>query len=279
MIRVAAGVAAVFAIVVAGGPGAVVASADPGSPRSSSGQSPDGGRGDGNGPRGHQERGSRDGAGHGSQRRGSGREPGGQRGQARGDGGDQSTGVTPRRGTSDVAVAETTTASRGVVVESAAPTVVPAAPTVVPVAPTVPVQRAGPAESVPGPIGQSAMEITVPLVTIGDGRLPGPPSERPGELPGGQTSPGPAVPQPLTTIAAPPARSSMAPPQPSLTAESDPWPLFKTPVASFWGTVQPGWAAGVLFGVAGLLLAPIAGVWLGHRQARAVKAASQLVGH
>jgi hypothetical protein len=36
---------------------------------------------------------------------------------------------------------------------------------------------------------------------------------------------------------------------------------------------------GALFGIAGLLLAPIAGVWLGQRQARAAKAASRLVSH
>jgi hypothetical protein len=36
---------------------------------------------------------------------------------------------------------------------------------------------------------------------------------------------------------------------------------------------------GALFGIAGLLLGPIAGVWLGYRQARATKAASQLVSH
>ena len=49
------------------------------------------------------------------------------------------------------------------------------------------------------------------------------------------------------------------------------------PAASYWGTLTPGWPAGALFGIAGLILAPIGGVWLGHRQARAVKGASQLV--
>jgi hypothetical protein len=47
-------------------------------------------------------------------------------------------------------------------------------------------------------------------------------------------------------------------------------------VITFFGKVESGWPVGVLFGIAGLLLAPIAGVWLGHRQARAAKVTSNL---
>jgi hypothetical protein len=35
----------------------------------------------------------------------------------------------------------------------------------------------------------------------------------------------------------------------------------------------------VLFGIAGLLLAPVGGMWMGHRQARAAKVASHPISH
>jgi hypothetical protein len=50
-------------------------------------------------------------------------------------------------------------------------------------------------------------------------------------------------------------------------------------VASLWAAAAPGWPSGLLFGIAGLILAPIAGAWLGYRQARASKAAAQLIRH
>lgn len=51
----------------------------------------------------------------------------------------------------------------------------------------------------------------------------------------------------------------------------------RTPVTALWGRVEPDWPAGVIFGIAGLLLTPLGGTWLGFRQARASRAASQLV--
>lgn len=125
MIRLAGGVAVTLAITVAGGPGAAVTSADPGSSRSSSDQSRDGGRGERKDPQGHQ-RGSRDGAGNGSDRRVRDRNdardagrPGG--GHSPTNGGDQSTDVTTSPSTSNVAALETSTASRGAVIEPVAP--------------------------------------------------------------------------------------------------------------------------------------------------------------
>jgi hypothetical protein len=50
-------------------------------------------------------------------------------------------------------------------------------------------------------------------------------------------------------------------------------------VASLWSAAAPGWPGGLLFGLAGLILAPIAGAWLGYRQARASRAAAQLIRH
>ncbi len=64
---------------------------------------------------------------------------------------------------------------------------------------------------------------------------------------------------------------------PPVTTDLRAWPSSQLPVASLWGRVQPGWPVGALFGIAGLLLAPLAGVWLGHRQARAARSASELV--
>ena len=170
-------------------------------------------------------------------------------------------------------------ASRGVVVGLETPTVAVAAVEVPPTVAIAPVATAG--GGVAG--GESAVPIVAPRVTFGNGRAPVLLSERPGELPV-QMSLEPIVTQLLPAIAAPPApspssaRSSVAVPAP-LTMESSTWPLSETPVTSFWGQVQPGWPASVLFGFAGLLLAPIGGVWLGRRQARAAKVATQLVRH
>jgi hypothetical protein len=60
-------------------------------------------------------------------------------------------------------------------------------------------------------------------------------------------------------------------------AVSAPEPRPEPPAAVLWATVKPTWPTGAIFGIAGLLLAPIAGMWLGRRQAHAAKSASQLV--
>ncbi|TPG36821.1 hypothetical protein [Mycolicibacterium hodleri] len=257
--QVAAGVGAVLAIVVAGGPSAAVAAADPGSSRSSAGQARDGGRGDGNGshdPR----RGRSDDAKRVRDRRD--REP---RRQKRPPGGDgRSTTVSAGRGT---AVPETTTLA-------ALEPVVDSALVIVPGVSTAPAGHHGP---VPGAIGESTTQIVVPVVTFGNGRSPGPsPAQQPRVVPARSNSAQP-VPQTPTAIAAPRAPSPGAPPRPSLPTDAGPWPLLQTPMASLWGTVQPGWPTGALFGLAGLLLAPIGGVCLGYRQARAARAANNLV--
>jgi hypothetical protein len=129
------------------------------------------------------------------------------------------------------------------------------------------------------------MPFTAPTVTVGDGRTPGILSWRrdangatrqPGagpanvvdatvipvvEAPPPPSPPPPPVPQPL-----PPAtRLDMAPP-------------WQRTVASMWAAAaEPSRPGGLSFGIAGLILAPLAGVWLGYRQARASRAADQLV--
>jgi hypothetical protein len=55
-------------------------------------------------------------------------------------------------------------------------------------------------------------------------------------------------------------------------------PALQRAVSSLWAAAAaPSRPGGVVFGIAGLLLAPIAGAWLGYRQARASRAAAQLV--
>jgi hypothetical protein len=117
-----------------------------------------------------------------------------------------------------------------------------------------------------------------PWVRVGNGRTPGALSERSGES-SAQVSDELDVVQPPPVVSVPPPARPwlVAPPLPAVA--SSPWPLVETPLVSLWGDVRPGWPMGALFGIAGLLLAPIAGVWVGHRQARASKSASELVGH
>lgn len=39
-----------------------------------------------------------------------------------------------------------------------------------------------------------------------------------------------------------------------------------------WAPLRPAFPGGLVFGIAGLLIGPLAGVWLGYRQARAAEA-------
>jgi hypothetical protein len=258
IIRVAAGVAAIFVVTVAGVPGAAVTSADPGSSRSSSGQSRDGAhsRGPGDGARG--QRGARAGDQRSNDRRATNRH--GDDPAVRG-----GPDVIAADGPSSFVVAQsTTTSSRAAVAEPEAPTVAAAE------VPPVPVSVASAATGGGGsPPGASVAPIVVPRVIFGDGRSPGLLSV--------------AEPAPTQPISAAPAPAPLAEPTGAplvaptqLTMDASPWPLSETAVATFWGKVEPGWPVGVLFGIAGLLLAPIAGVWLGHRQARAAKVTSAL---
>jgi hypothetical protein len=117
------------------------------------------------------------------------------------------------------------------------------------------------------PAAVAAPPITRPRVTVGNGRAPGILTGRRAKAPTGEIPvASPAVPPPVVT--------------PQLPA---PYRLEVTPaermVASLWAAAAPGWPGGLLFGLAGLVLAPIAGAWLGVRQARASKAAAQLIRH
>jgi hypothetical protein len=239
-----------------------VTSADPGSSRSSSGQSRDGAhaRGPGDGSRG--QRGASAGDQRSNDRLATNRH--GDVVNARG-----GPEVTAPDGPSSFVEAQTTTtSSRAAVAESETPTVAAAEVPTVAVAVAVPV--AGAATGGGGSaVGASVAPIVVPRVIFGDGRSPGLLSAAE-----------PETAQPISVEPAPaplvePTGAPLASPTP-FAMDVSPWPLSQTAVTTFWGKVEPGWPVGVLFGIAGLLLAPIAGVWLGHRQARAAKVTSAL---
>lgn len=112
----------------------------------------------------------------------------------------------------------------------------------------------------------AAPPITPPRVTVGDGRAPGILTGQHEKAPTAEIPvASPAVTPPVSVQLPLPYRLEVAP------AENV--------VASLWAAAAPGRPGGVLFGLAGLILAPIAGAWLGVRQARASKAAAQLIRH
>ncbi|OPX06744.1 hypothetical protein [Mycobacterium sp. AT1] len=256
--RLAAGVALALAITVAGGPGAVLAAADPGSSGSSHGHSRDGGH-----SRSDSRADSRGSHGFGGSRHDSG--PRHDRGPRGGDYRDRDERGNSRgeRARDNPGVVETAapTASRGVV---SAPALAPDVPASAPQKP-VRTGRAGFRPVVP------AAAVDAPRVVVGNGRT----SEARVETSFVPTQPLPVAVAPrLLTRVAPP----VAPPQPvTEQAVSVPEPRSEPPAAALWAKVKPAWPTGAIFGMAGLLLAPIAGMWLGHRQARAAKSASQLV--
>lgn len=253
LIRLAAGVG--VAVTVAGGLDVAVAAAEPGGPRAAA-----------NGPRdsakSRTDPGERQDPGCGRHRR---EDPASQPGAI-----DQQPGAVAGRGTAPVAFPETPTASR----------------------PTGPVTEAGPTpeEATPAPAtaprrssgrnsaAQAVTAMVVPRVTVGDGRTPRhlapePPELRPSAVAVADTV-SPAAPEP---VASDPARLPALWLEPvSPRAPRQAW-VPDNPVTSLWGDAEAGWPAGVIFGIAGLLLAPVGGVLLGRRQAKASRSASHLI--
>jgi hypothetical protein len=111
-------------------------------------------------------------------------------------------------------------------------------------------------------------------VVVGNGRVPGEGSTDRVEPP---VVPAPVIPSnveppaPVVAPAEPPAVTVLPLPAPispvDQSSQAAP-PLMATPPAT--GGI------GAMWGLAGLILAPLAGVWLGYRQARANRAADQL---
>jgi hypothetical protein len=298
LIRIAAGLGIAVTFTVSSGLGAAVTSADPGGPRSPSSHSRDGGHSRGDGDR-QSRRGPRDGD-RGEHRRHDPRQAGGLGTVDRRGGVDRSPTVVAGRGVSSPSVVEPTVTSRVAAVQ-------PAASDPVPEVASRPTGSSGSRSSVsergrdalglvPGASDVTGLvqgargamgPFSRPRVTFGDGRSPGYPAVRP-DGPARTVSADPTIglPGPAARATAPPVSGPPAPAPAPLPAPS-PAPAIarpvewspETPVTSLWGRVQPNWPAGLIFGIAGLLLAPLGGIWLGHRQARASRTASELVSH
>ncbi|HEX2285074.1 MAG TPA: hypothetical protein VHI10_09670 [Mycobacterium sp.] len=106
-------------------------------------------------------------------------------------------------------------------------------------------------------------------MTVGNGRSPGIQSDDPEprwRAPAGGPAPAPPPPPPPPPMVDPPQQPSLVkklvspPPTPRLTG------------------ARSGLAAGSLFGLAGLVLIPAAGAYLGYRQAKGARAAAETLG-
>lgn len=297
--RVAAGAVMFAAVVTVGGPGIAAAPADPGHGGShrDRGSEGDGGNGDRHGRGGSRndsrggdrrvrnDRDRHDGRDERGELRGHGGYGGGGDGGRRndhgskGDGGrnysewdddDSSSGTASRGTTTAVASRSVAAESESVGVESIDTASTGGGTTVV----TPPVAVAGGGGgAVPGGVPAA---IEPPTVTFGNGRTPGllssarPGAEISAEAPGQAVL---AVPEAATApIVLPPAPPTELP---NVGAESKlPWIS-----SEVWSPIGPGDNSGALFGLAGLLLIPLAGVWLGYRQAMASRAAASLSEH
>jgi hypothetical protein len=100
-------------------------------------------------------------------------------------------------------------------------------------------------------------------VVFGNGRTPSPPTERAdAPVPVPVSAPAPS--------AEPPAPAAVPAPQPTAEAPT----MVQRTIAPL--LTAPSSSLSSLWGLAGLILAPLAGVLLGYRQARASKAAAEL---
>lgn len=109
--------------------------------------------------------------------------------------------------------------------------------------------------------------FVAPKVTFGNGRHPAPGPGIPAVTP---PQPGVAVPPPPVVV---PGPAPLGIPQPAVHPSA---PVDLSALHA-WDTSRPGQPWTSWFGLAGLLLIPLAGAALGYRQARAAKAAAGLV--
>jgi hypothetical protein len=173
------------------------------------------------------------------------------------------SGVATRTGTTSrsepVTDSSVTVVQSPVTARRVAGVATPAAVIPTPAVPARPVSGGGGASPV-----AAAPPVTPPAVTVGNGRSPGILTGRPKRAPR-PTGTAPNVAPAATPHLPPTDRLDVAPTE--------------RIVASLWAAAAPGRPGGVLFGLAGLIFAPIAGAWLGYRQARASRAAAQLIRH
>lgn len=182
---------------------------------------------------------------------------------------DHGDGARHQRGPRDPGRGPGSAPGRGAPTPAASPAIVAAPPTLAVTLPPVPVRtgRGGASPSAP------AAAIMTPRVVVGNGRTPAPVQHRAAVV----SVPAAQSPVHGPTPSLPPIEPIPIPMRQTTTIEAIARPLAEIPVASPWPRVQPGWPSGALFGIAGLLLAPVAGIWMGLRQARAAKGASELV--
>lgn len=112
----------------------------------------------------------------------------------------------------------------------------------------------------------TAPAFVAPKVTFGNGRHPEPAPD----IPAGPAPQPVAVPPPVAVVPQPAPLGILQPPaRPSAPVDLS--------ALHAWDTTRPGQPWTSWFGLAGLLLIPLAGAALGYRQARAAKAAAGLV--
>jgi hypothetical protein len=261
--------AVVVAFVTIGGPGVAVAVADPGSHSSQSRDR------DGRDGRNAQRDGSqRNGSGfRGSDRGTDSRrdDRNGKREEPRG----STTGRDPRASGSKNTYSKNTN-SKNTSDDEPVFLVPEARPSVPSEQVTAPVAQDEPAVAVPEPEvggggGGGHVGATVsadpPRVVFGNGRTPGPSTERAdAQILGAD---------PVAPWAGPPTSAAVtAPPAAAPLAEAP--TIFQRTMAPRLTPVDPASSVTSLWGLAGLILAPLAGILLGYRQARANKAAAEL---
>jgi hypothetical protein len=262
-LRVAAGAGLFAASLAVVGPGIAAVSADPG--------------GSGHG---HSKPNKDSGPGHSGDRQGPNRGFSGDGRHGRGDdqhgrgddrrGDRDSRGGLDRGGKPDVGGAKGTDGTEDVQVAARPITSVTAPTTNSLVAEQAPpaAPAEAPAATAGGGSGSAAQPAFVaPTVTFGNSRAPG-------YLSGAHrsTTAAESIPSPVNPAPAAADQWSPAPAVPTTAVRelASQRPEF---IDRIWAPLRPEFPGGVVFGIAGLVVAPLAGVWIGYRQARGADAA------
>ena len=115
--------------------------------------------------------------------------------------------------------------------------------------------------------------LVTSTVTVGNSRTPGFLGGAAQSSVAAGSVPAPVAPVPSAVIQSSPDPAVM-PPTTILREFESQAPEF---IDRMWAPLRPAFPGGLVFGITGLMIAPLAGVWLGYRQARAADAADRLV--